>query len=72
MELSCLSEPVRCEATQELFKIFMKPEGFLFCLQEPFTGPYPETYQSIPYHTLSEACLTSRKTDVQYSLFSNT
>jgi hypothetical protein len=28
----------------------MEPEGLLLCLQEPFTGPYPEPDQSIPYH----------------------
>jgi hypothetical protein len=28
----------------------MEPEGSLACSQEPSTGPYPESYQSSPYH----------------------
>jgi hypothetical protein len=27
----------------------MEPEGSLQCSQEPFTGPYPEPDQCIPY-----------------------
>jgi hypothetical protein len=27
----------------------MEPEGSLPLSQEPFTGPYPESYQSNPY-----------------------
>jgi hypothetical protein len=29
----------------------MAPEGSLLCLQEPSTGPYPNSDESIPYHS---------------------
>jgi hypothetical protein len=31
---------------------FTEPEGLLRCSQEPSTGPYPEPYQSSPYHPI--------------------
>jgi hypothetical protein len=33
-------------------KDFMQPEGSLPCSQELSTGPYPESYQSNPYHPI--------------------
>jgi hypothetical protein len=32
---------------------FMEPEGSIQCSQEPSTGPYPEPYQSTPFHPIS-------------------
>jgi hypothetical protein len=30
----------------------MKPEGSLWCSQEPSTAPYPDPDQSKPYHPI--------------------
>jgi hypothetical protein len=30
----------------------MEPEGLIPCSQEPSTGPYPESYQSNPIHSI--------------------
>jgi hypothetical protein len=31
---------------------FMQPEGSLLCLQELYTGPYPQPHQSNPYNLI--------------------
>jgi hypothetical protein len=35
----------------------MEPDGSLPCSQEPYTGPYSEPDQSIPYHPILKCIL---------------
>jgi hypothetical protein len=52
MKLSSSWEAASLAATQEILKNVMEPEGSLSCSLEPTTGPYPELYQSSPYHPI--------------------
>jgi hypothetical protein len=52
MELSPSWEDASWAATQGLPQQFMEHEGSLACSQEHSTGPYPETDQFSPYHSI--------------------
>jgi hypothetical protein len=51
---------------------FMEPEGSLPCSQEPSTGPYPESDQSNPYHTILSLQTAYQGNVCNYNVPSNT
>jgi hypothetical protein len=46
-----LEEPPTVQPLKNI-PAFIEPEGSIQCSQEPFTGPYPEPYQSNPLHPI--------------------